>query len=78
MTDVMNGARRVYWLEFKVSVDKQLPITVYVSAWRRDSEDTDDYADIHPQMLKRATASLRERFGSDATINYIQERNCYE
>jgi hypothetical protein len=78
MADVMNGAERVHWLAFKIAVDDEFPITVNVSVWRRDNENTDDYADIHPAMLKRATASLRERFGSDATINYVEERNCYE
>ena len=75
--DVMNGAQRVHWLKFKVSVPQGLPSTMVVSTWRKDSEDTDDYAGVHPGMVQRAETSLVARFGPEAQIEFVGESVCY-
>ena len=75
--DVMDGAQRVQWLKFKVSVADGLPATLMVAIWRKDSEDTDDYAGVHPGMLQRAEASLVARFGPEAQIEFVSESVCY-
>ena len=71
MTDTMNGGQRVYWLKFRVTVGKFPSSTVTIPVWRKDTEDTDDYFDVHPAMMQRGIQRVRERFGSDATVDYI-------
>ena len=71
MTDTMNGAQRVHWLKFRVTVGKFPSSTVTIPIWRKDTEDTDDYSDVHPAMMLRGIQHVRERFGADATVDYI-------
>ena len=71
MTDIMDGGQRVHWLKFRVTVGKLPSSTVTVPIWRKDTEDTDDFSDVHPAMLQRGIQRVRERFGIDAIVDYI-------
>ena len=65
MADVMEGAARLHWFQFRVIRNGELVGRADVPVWRKDSENTDDYLDAHPAMLERAMGRLSERYGDE-------------
>jgi len=73
MADVMNGATRLHWYQFRIYEDGELMMVSDVPVWRRDRENTDDYSDAHPKMLERAVAKLKDKHGPDKTFTFVRE-----
>jgi len=73
MADVMDGAARLHWFEFRVEVDGEVMARHAAPVWRRDSENTDDYTEGHPAMIARARQKLLDRYSDEHKLTYSGE-----
>jgi len=74
--ELVGSILTLHWLQFQVTVGDRVEIQD-VPVWARPTEDADDFLDAHPAWVTRATISLQDRFGPDATIDYRKEIDGY-
>lgn len=70
--DTQFAQQRLHWLKFQVTIGDRVEILT-APVWERASESADDYLEGHPSWTRRATESLRDRFGEHAAVEYIGE-----
>jgi len=62
-----------HWYLFKIYKQNVLVHLNSVPILQRSSEDSDDYLRPHPEVIRRATIFLSNKYGPEYTYTFVNE-----